>query len=367
MIRLVRCITTLLCAMVLYRVAISSPELSSTSERDDDESNESASSFEQHRMRMRNATRLTLKETHSFWSSLILKGITCGEFKCLFREIDSSTGYLISSNYGGVQFEEECYYSWLIAKYVDEKFGAKHLFLEAPRRVNIPDHFFLQFANETIRKGREADGKPLYQPDTDAVIQKVRLAPQPMKILTHGDGWTTFKWMYRKKAQDRASFMKNFQSGINGTMKVLENLPLLAVDWQVMLDAHGYTYQFDLDRAFVGSIYESSKFHERFIKAFNSVVALLKKMEKFAAGDSVDHGRAKMTTGWLHGGGILSRYNSSEMDLSCDAIDAMLKLKGRLGKPMKIERNSTQRKMMAELIQSIAFGGDEGTAPKCIL
>ncbi|EJK75828.1 hypothetical protein THAOC_02440 [Thalassiosira oceanica] len=320
--------------MVLYRVAISSPELSSASERDDDESNESASSFEQHRMRMRNATRLTLKETHSFWSSLILKGITCGEFKCLFREIDSSTGYLISSNYGGVQFEEECYYSWLIAKYVDEKFGAKHLFLEAPRRVNIPDHFFLQFANETIRKGREADGKPLYQADTDAVIQKVRLAPQPMKILTHGDGWTTFKWMYRKKAQDRASFMKNFQSGINGTMKVLENLPLLAVDWQVMLDAHGYTYQFDLDRAFCSCPFEKWK---------------------------------NCRQEWLHGGGILSRYNSSEMDLSCDAIDAMLKLKGRLGKPMKIERNSTQRKMMAELIQSIAFGGDEGTAPKCIL
>ena len=354
--------------MVLYRVAVSSLGLSSTPERGGDENassfeEQNASSFEQ------NATRLTMKETHLFWSSLDLdEGITCGEFKCLFREIGSNTGYLISSNYRGLQFEEESYYSWLIAKYVGETFGAKHLFLEPPRRVNIPERFFLRFQNETIRKGREADGKPMYQSDTDAVLQKVRLAPRPMKILTQGDGWTTFKWMYRKQAQDQASFVKVFQSDINGTMRVLENLPLLAVDWQIMLDNHGNLYQFDLDRAFVGSIYDSSKFREKFMKTFNSVMALLEKMERFASGKPVDHGRAKMTTGTgLHVEAILSKYNSSEMDLSCDAIDAMLRMKGRLGKPTKIERNSTQRKMMAELIQTIAFGGDEGTAPKCTM
>ena len=356
--RLAQCIITSLCAVVLYRVAVSTTALSPTPERE--------RSFERQHP---NATRLTLKETHSFWSSLVLdEGIICGEFKCLFREIGSNTGYLISSNYRGLQFEEECYYSWLIAQYVDETFGAKHLFLEAPRIVSISENVFQRFQNETIRKGREADGKPLYQADTDAVVQKVRLAPQPMKILTRGDGWTTFKWMYRKQTQDQASFMKNFQSDINCSMKVLENLPLLAVDWQIMLDANGNIYQFDLDRAFVGSIFDSRKFHEKFIKTFDSVVALLRKMETFAAGNSVDRGRAKKTTGGLHGGAILSNYNSSELDISCDAIDAMLRMKGRLGKPLKIERNSTQKKMMAELIQTITFDGGEKTAPKrCIL
>lgn len=97
-----------------------------------------------------NSTTLdTVSDPDKFLSSLDLDGIQCGEYKCLARDSEPGVGYLISSNYPDLQFDVETTYSWILAEYLRNELGAKHLFHGAPGKVLLVSPHVDQLRNSS--------------------------------------------------------------------------------------------------------------------------------------------------------------------------------------------------------------------------
>ena len=200
--------------------------------------------------------------------------------------------------------------------------------------------------NERRRRGRG-----FYRTDTEAVMQRVILAPDPMIILKHGDGWQQFKQFYRNRAQNRTEFVHTFKFDIKSAIRVVESFPLMAMDYQIIIDHRGSIFQFDIDRVFLGSLYENPDFEQIFIKTYNEVMSLLMKLERFS---QLGYGSSKTDKGDLGGESVMMKYNRSRhLKFSRSALEIVRSMKGRLGHTPEVDMSSTPRIMMTDLVQTI--------------
>ncbi|KAL7530491.1 hypothetical protein ACHAWF_003397 [Thalassiosira exigua] len=186
------------------------------------------------------------------------------------------------------------------------------------------------------------------------IAQKVRLITDGFVVMTYKK-WTGFKWFYREMVANKTSFLITFREDIISTMDVLESFPLLAHDFQFLLDSDGNIFHFDLDRAFLGTVYYKSGFRQKLMKAYDESMSLLQRMAEWSSeeGGRIDDknfsernlGRnvVSVLTGQLmHDYG--SRY------FSCRAVDILNEMQGK-----KRDKSITiaAKVMMAHLVQTV--------------
>ena len=307
---------------------------------------------------------LKSSESTSFWSSLDYDNITCGQYKCLFRvKNETNTGYLVAHNYPSLQLFEETQQAWELELYIGSRHKAKQLSISPPFKELVPVTFPQE---EIMRDPRKRKGlyekEQMYRRGEMATVQKVNLAPESILIITNED--RPAKWMYRRVANKNTNFLETLREDLDRTMSLLEDVPLLAVDFQVMVDEHGNLYHFDLDRAFVDSMYCRADFDSRFVEDYDKTVAMLlglydwvlkkeieslpRRVQRRAMRDGVETTQRKKVRS---GSSIITMYNSTTLALSCDAVSKFRSMKGRLSRiePMA----QSPKRMIGHLIQKI--------------
>jgi len=295
-----------------------------------------------------NSTTLdTVSDPDKFLSSLDLNGIQCGEYKCLARDSEPGVGYLISSNYPDLQFDVETTYSWILAEYLRNELGAKHLFHGAPGKVLLVSPHVDQLRNSSHIPVRRRRGG-FYRADTEAVIQRVILAPEPFLILKHGESWKRFKYFYRERVENRTEFLQTLKYDVESAIRAVESFPLLAMDFQIILDHRGNIFQFDLDRVFLGGLYEAHNFEELFIKSYNMVMSQLLRFKRFAL-----VGKVQPDRGDLGGKSVIMKYNHSSNLQFSPAFEIVRSMKGRFGDTPKVDMPCTPTAMMTDLVETI--------------
>ncbi|KAL7538967.1 hypothetical protein ACHAXR_008912 [Thalassiosira sp. AJA248-18] len=290
-----------------------------------------------------------------FWDSLDLLGeINCGKYKCLFhRKSNEQIAYLVGSNFRGYQFEEEWNMTWKFAQYLRSTFHIKHLYLEAPRRVMVLPTALETFTNRTWMK----KSQPMYSGGHFASVQKVRLAPDPWKIvMVTRKG---FKSFYDEKVLNKSSFISTFRNDIENALGALEAAPLLAQDYQIIMDGEGNIYQFDLDRVFLGGVFMHSEFQKKLANTYDKSTKLLHKMaawsykEQDLDGDN-NHLKARYSR---NGEAVLADYLRNSTSLSCKAMNTVRGMTGRKGDEEK-EKVRAATLAMVLLVQT--YDGPEG-------
>lgn len=304
----------------------------------------------------------------SFWGSLDLEGeINCGEYKCLFRPKKTSLhdrelgtneyAYLVGSNFKGYQFEAEIKMAWHLAQYLKSTFNAKHLFLGPPGKVMVSHSALQFFQNQTWTRKPRGPSEPIYQGGQFATVQKVRLAPQPwVRIDMYRNKWTTFKYFYRENVVNRTRFINTLKNDVESALDILEAVPLLANDFQIMIDGEGSIYQFDLDRAFVDGAYKRGHFRRSIAKSLFKSTELLDDMRVWASSKRHRHQESHEilkrgeSQDWE---AVVMDYLSDSSSLSCKALDEVENMSGKIGD----ERNKTREAnlMMVHLVQRVMF------------
>eukprot|EP00579_Thalassiosira_antarctica_P012520 CAMPEP_0201922468 /NCGR_PEP_ID=MMETSP0903-20130614/10494_1 /ASSEMBLY_ACC=CAM_ASM_000552 /TAXON_ID=420261 /ORGANISM="Thalassiosira antarctica, Strain CCMP982" /LENGTH=426 /DNA_ID=CAMNT_0048459613 /DNA_START=251 /DNA_END=1528 /DNA_ORIENTATION=- len=306
----------------------------------------------------------------SFWSSLDLQGeINCGKYKCLFRQKVNHHGegggdheqiaYLVGNNFRGYQFEAEWETTWKFAQYLQSTFHIKHLFLEAPRRVMVLPTALELFTNRTWRTRPK---EPMYTGGQYAIVQKVRLAPNP-RVIVMERKWTAFQWLFREKAVNKTSFISTFRKDIDSALDALEAAPLLAQDFQIMIDGEGNIYQFDLDRVFLGGVYGHERFQKKFVKAYDGSTDILRRMAVWAWQQKGLNGENNhwKTRDSRHGEAVLTDNLGNSSSLSCKAMNTVIEMSGRKGQEIEMTRDA--KLMMVHLVETVMFDGGQYDGP----
>lgn len=236
---------------------------------------------------------------------------TCGGDKCLFRSSsrvstthleregwacigrERPTGYLVSKN---SKHNESIFDGWKISEYLTSEFGIKHFLLEPPIQKKLykstAEALFLRDnPNENEDFLTEAYGQLFGSADDDSVtttVQKVRIALDSGELrLKHTEdeivsrleellrGTTTTKIAERTpyngniksnvkgniKSNSNSThetvtrcgtplsiFFEKLEAGVTQTLELLRCEPLLALDFQVIVDVGGNLYHLDFDR-----------------------------------------------------------------------------------------------------------------------
>jgi len=279
---------------------------------------------------------------------------------------ETNTGYLVAHNLRGLQLFEEMQQAWNLELYIESRHKAKQLSISPPFKELLP----LTFPqDDTIRDPRKRKGlheqEQMYRVGHLATVQKVKLAPDSALIITNED--RAAKWLYRRVANKNTNFLETLQGDLVRTMSLLEDVPLMAVDFQVMVDEHGNLHHFDLDRAFVDSMYCRADFDERFVEDYDKTVAMLRglydwvlrkeietlprrlkrRLNKRDGEETAQRGLKKPRSG----SSIMMMYNSTTLALSCDAVSKFRSMKGRLNRIEPMGRSP--KRMIGHLIQKI--------------
>ncbi len=224
--------------------------------------------------------------------------VYCGFFKCLFQTntvvkisgretrndgarpkcaagqtIEYQTGYLIGKTN---EMDEAILDGWKIAQYLEAKFGIKHFFLEPPIQVNVKD-FPLVPIFLSILKGAERESYiqrlEFVGAGATTVVQKVAVAPntfQKIKVIvdflenehvyaTENKILASMEALLDASIAERGipdarvearecGFFSQLDIEMTRLIELLHHEPLMALDFQFILDTSGNLYHIDLDR-----------------------------------------------------------------------------------------------------------------------
>merc|ERR1712194_24752 len=192
----------------------------------------------------------------------------------------------------------------------------------------------------------------------------------PIIMLRSRRSWSKFSRFFRGKAiANQTSFKITLAKDATAALDVLEAVPLLAYDFQILIDGRGNLYQFDLDRVFVGGLYHHEKrFDKTFVKLYDSSTRMLRRMKAWSAWEghqlegnsSNDEERRDWDTGSddrKKGNTVLMDHLNNSTSLSCRAVDRVDSMMGRIGVEGKV-RNA--KLMMVHTVQKIMFDEDRG-------
>ena len=293
-----------------------------------------------------------------FWEKIDLsKELSCGRYKCLFRDkINEDMGYLIHSNHHtGPQFQTEAEISYQVAEYMKSNFGIKHLYIDKPRKVKMIPMPASHNKTYTERKRSREAPKPMYYANQYAVVQKIQIAKDPWIIVMPPKGYDKVKHLFRErnnKSTHKSSFKSTLREDTMAAIEALQQVPLLADDYQIILDGDGNLYHFDIDRIFLGRFYKSQYFDTTFIKNYDQSMDMLLEILTWTNGNdrNADEGN-----GYRSGEEIISDYQTRP--LSCRALETVRSMTGRI-KRDRIEEeedvfNGTAMLMMIDSVEMI--------------
>jgi len=295
----------------------------------------------------------------NFWKKIDLsKELSCGRYKCLFRDkMNGDVGYLIHSNHHiGPQFETEASIAYQVAEYMKSNFDTKHLYIDKPKKVKmipLPESHNKTYTER--KRSREAP-LPMYYSNQYAVVQKIQIAKDPWIIVMPPKGYDKVKHMFRErnnKSTHKSSFKSTLREDTIAAIEALASIPLLADDYQIILDGDGNLYHFDIDRVFLGRFYKSQQFETTFIKNYDQSMDMLQEILTWTKGNAFDEGN-----GYRSGEEIIADYHlNMTRPLSCRALDTVRSMSGRI-KQDRIEEeedvlNRTAMLMMIDIVEMI--------------
>ncbi len=235
------------------------------------------------------------------WDYLDLdQGVKCGADKCLFRSssrtdttvrsncnesnfrnngenlkcadtMEYQTGYLV----GKGKHDESISDGWKIAKYLTARFGIKHFFLEPPIQMELDKSRFevlFRPKEENDEKKQEFEERLLSMDDVVTTwVQKIEIAPatsRELRRLSSDDnvvaslealleGFRDDRGMPKTYnstshqvlvAAEDCGFFQHLNSEVTRTIELLHCEPLMALDFQLILDTSGNLYHLDFDR-----------------------------------------------------------------------------------------------------------------------
>ena len=293
----------------------------------------------------------------NFWKKIDLtKELSCGRYKCLFRDkMNEDIGYLIHSNHHtgtGIQFETESLIAWEVVEYMRSNFGIKHLYIDKPRKVKMIHMSESHNKTYTERKRSREEPLPMYYANQYAVVQKIQIAKDPWLIVMPPKGYDKVKHLFRErnnKSTHKSSFKSTLREDTMKAMKALQHIPLLADDYQIILDGGGNLYHFDIDRVFLGRFYHSQQFETTFIKNYDKSMDMLREMLTWTNGNASDEGN-----GYRSGEEIISEYHLKTRPLSCRALDTVRSMSGRIKRDRIVEEEDIlNRKAMLMMIDTV--------------
>jgi len=241
------------------------------------------------------------------------KDILCGANKCLFRKKkddgadDDETAYLIAKNFRDEkQNDLELDAAWKLTEYLEATFHIKHLNLGPPRRVLVTPEALEPLnigvvakvdwngVNDTYKM--KVDTEPRFVSERYAVVQKVRMAPNPsmeIRICVQSkdrgacsdNRWDIFTSFYEQRVVDKIRFISSFADDVKIAMDCLEDAPLLGMDFQFLVDGGGNIYFMDIDRAFISSNYHKkhTQSPRNFVQNYDDAVSLLRRLASWSA------------------------------------------------------------------------------------
>ena len=312
----------------------------------------------------------------------------CGADKCFFRSLhDGQIGYLVSRNTREEQgYERQVHEGWELSRYLQAKFEIQHFLLGSPMLLNVTesDAALLNSNLRSSHKRKTIPPNSIYSSEHLAVVQRVRVAPEPFMIikanLSWEDAWKTMdKWL-ENVVQNRTSFARQLEIHLQSTLEILMAVPLFYQDFQIMIDSEGNLFQFDFDRIFVG-IFERNfeeKFRLKHAKTTRTVRVLIlwarsqyseepssaQQMESsLPRNDSFDYLLTANSdeADEAETEALMMRYNNTSGQLACDAIQKYVENNFRW---RDLKMNDLARQMMIEYVQGTVNEGQHETDPR---
>ncbi len=206
---------------------------------------------------------------------------SCGQTKCYFPTTNPSEGWLISNHKEPLNLDlrfslnpfslaTTWQASWMLAKALEEKYGIRHLMLEAPEILNngaVLSESEKELLDASIQKNPESpEGfRTLASYHGPVIVQKVKPAPTPYIQLKpenfnfepHEE--KSFRYSHSQilrliqkidNADEKESFAKQFEKDIQTTLSILKDNPFFAEDFHIIVDKTGKVYHSDLDGRF---------------------------------------------------------------------------------------------------------------------
>lgn len=188
----------------------------------------------------------------------------CGASKCLFEnKYDDSIGWLVTKfslpkrkrRTGKKSWREVHLKAWNYAMQLQQKYGAKHLYLEPPHNMTVSTQLN-KILNHNLysANGHKVNLKGRFREGSTVLVQKVAVAPKPSLFW---GSWRVKLAPFKRKLpdliaaiDDKDAFYANFQKGLEKLKDLVGKEPLLSNDFQAILDVQGNLHHIDLERIF---------------------------------------------------------------------------------------------------------------------
>ena len=176
----------------------------------------------------------------------------CGWHKCFWRSVSNQTiGYLVAEEKQYAQMRDAVE----VALTIQDKFGSKHFHLDL-YVVNVTKDFKEKLnglVHQPAREARGMESKGIYR-STQLIIEKVMIAPDPALFFAAAKAnlQLTVNQLedFRPLIPDKEAFRRQIDIEHERLTKVLADNPLLALDFQAVIDPAGNLFHIDLDGHF---------------------------------------------------------------------------------------------------------------------
>lgn len=187
----------------------------------------------------------------------------CGKEKCFFRvQSNESVGYLVarSEDKENRRFKFDTLHAgWQLAEELRKDYNTQHFLLAPPANITItPDlasHLSQNLFSEKRQKlFKDQKAMSLYPEGSLAYIQKVKVAPEPNLLLGCAESKMNILDQlldaFLPSVEDNESFGRQFSESFAQVRTLLEIVPCLVKDFQILVDTEGRIYHLDFDRCY---------------------------------------------------------------------------------------------------------------------
>lgn len=189
-------------------------------------------------------------ETDFDWTDIDLtKKGNCGWHKCFWRSVSNKTvGYLLAEERQYRQMK----HAVDVALDLEKNFKSKHFHLDLAV-VNVTEEFkdrLNDLVDQPARRARGLSNQGIYR-SRQLIIERVIIAPDP--ALFFGSAKANRQLTedqlpeFRSKIPDKHVFREQINTEHERLQKVFNHNPLLALDFQAVIDPAGHLYHIDLD------------------------------------------------------------------------------------------------------------------------
>ena len=197
---------------------------------------------------------------------------------------------------------------------------------------------------------RECEKDPMYLRWNFTIVQKVKIAPNPMLVIkvSQRNSWKySLRQFFRNKVVNKSSFLRTLREDIGPALYATEGVPLLGHDFQIIIDGEGNIYQLDLDRAFHARLL-GGEFIKSFAREYDDSIELLKSIASWAPNRRKEKKIRSTLKNRTTGQSVLTNCLQKSSSLSCEALNVVREMSGWEGN--KTDRSRDAMLMMVHLV-----------------